>query len=117
MIVSIPEQGAIGFGAVFGWIVYLAYWQNVDKMDIKWLATLLGVIGGVSITTLFSSPPLFGAYGIGLAGGFFTHMIFWCPFALKVGDLLKLSSPVPTTPKIPETAPAAKTSESDAARN
>jgi len=71
---TIQLFGAWGFGALIGWYVY--YINRYRKGDIKLsdLVTLIGVLGGTSILTLFpASTDLFGAYGIGLACGFFGY--------------------------------------------
>lgn len=68
--------GAGCFGAIIGWYVYFI--NRYRKADIQWsdLATLIGIIGGAAITRLFGeSTDLFGAYGIGLAIGFFTYFL------------------------------------------
>jgi|WetSurMetagenome_2_1015567.scaffolds.fasta_scaffold246099_1 hypothetical protein len=68
--------GAACFGAIIGWYVYFI--NRYRKADIQWsdLATLIGIIGGAAITRLFGeSTDLFGAYGIGLAVGFFAYFL------------------------------------------
>ncbi|MEW8072771.1 MAG: hypothetical protein AB2758_17720 [Candidatus Thiodiazotropha endolucinida] len=67
--------GAGCFGAIIGWFVY--YINRYRKGDVQFsdLTTVLGIIGGAGITQLFGggSADLFGAYGIGLAIGFFGY--------------------------------------------
>ncbi len=73
---SIMLWGAGAFGFLIGWYVY--YINRYRKADVQLsdLVTLLGVIGGGAVTTLFKAEsPLFGAYGIGLGLGFFTYFI------------------------------------------
>jgi hypothetical protein len=68
--------GAGCFGALIGWYIY--YINRYRKGDIQWsdLITLIGIIGGSAILALFpQGTDLFGAYGIGLAVGFFTYFI------------------------------------------
>lgn len=68
--------GAGGFGAIIGWYVY--YVNRYRKGDVAFgdLVTLIGIIGGGTILTLFpASTDLFGAYGLGLFFGFFGYFI------------------------------------------
>ncbi len=79
---SIPAStlqiiGAFCFGLLVGWYVY--YINRYRKGDVQWsdLVTLLGIIGGTAILALFpQGTDLFGAYGIGLASGFFLYLLF-----------------------------------------
>ncbi len=68
--------GAGGFGALVGWYVY--YINRYRKGDVQFsdLVTVIGVIGGSAILALFpAGSELFGAYGIGLAIGFFGYFL------------------------------------------
>ncbi len=68
--------GAWCFGALIGWYVY--YINRYRKGDVQMsdLVTLIGIIGGGAILTLFQPrTDLFGAYGFGLAVGFFGYFI------------------------------------------
>ena len=68
--------GAGGFGALIGWYVY--YVNRYRKADVQLgdIVTLIGAIGGAAILTLFpAKTDLFGAYGIGLAVGFFGYFL------------------------------------------
>jgi hypothetical protein len=68
--------GAGCFGVLIGWYVY--YINRYRKSDVQFsdLVTLIGVIGGGAIMALFPSrTDLFGAYGIGLAVGFFSYFL------------------------------------------
>lgn len=75
MTVSISLLGAGAFGLIIGWYVY--YINRYRKGDVQFsdLTTLVGIIGGAGITQLFgaASSDVFGAYGIGLAVGFFSY--------------------------------------------
>lgn len=65
--------GAFGFGLVLGWFLYYLnrYRQDVTLGD---LTTVIGAIGGAAVLALFpAGTDLFGAYGIGLAVGFFGY--------------------------------------------
>jgi hypothetical protein len=68
--------GAAAFGVLIGWLVY--YINRYRKADVQLsdLVTLIGVLGGGAILALFpAKTDLFGAYGIGLAIGFFVYFI------------------------------------------
>jgi len=68
--------GAAFFGALIGWYVYFVNRYRVADVQISDIVTLLGVIGGGAILTLFpAKSDLFGAYGIGLFSGFFLYFI------------------------------------------
>lgn len=73
---TIQLVGAGCFGAIIGWYVY--YINRYRKGDVQLgdLVTILGVIGGAGILALFKpESDLFGAYGIGLAIGFFSYFL------------------------------------------
>jgi hypothetical protein len=73
---AIQLWGAGCFGAIIGWYVY--YINRYRKGDVQLgdLVTVLGVIGGAGILALFKpESDLFGAYGIGLAIGFFGYFV------------------------------------------
>ena|SRR5829696_7661733 len=66
--------GAGGFGAVVGWYVYYINRWRKDDVQLSDIVTLLGAIGGAAVLALFpAKSDLFGAYGIGLAAGFFLY--------------------------------------------
>ncbi len=72
----LPLTGAFAFGLLVGWYVY--YINRYRKGDVQWsdLVTLIGIIGGTAVLSLFpQGTALFGAYGLGLAVGFFTYFI------------------------------------------
>jgi hypothetical protein len=67
--------GAFGFGAVLGWYLYFLnrYRKDVSLAD---LTTVIGAIGGAAVLALFpAETDLFGAYGVGLAAGFFLYFL------------------------------------------
>lgn len=74
---SLPEYGAFGFGLVLGWFLYMVNRYRTGDMALGDLTTVLGAVGGAAVTTLFggASGDLFGAYGIGLAAGFFGYFL------------------------------------------
>ena len=68
--------GAGSFGVLIGWMVY--YINRYRKADVQLsdLVTLIGIIGGGAVLALFpAKTDLFGAYGIGLAAGFFLYFM------------------------------------------
>jgi hypothetical protein len=68
--------GAGCFGLLIGWYVY--YINRYRKGDVQWsdLVTLLGILGGATVLAIFPArTDLFGAYGIGLAVGFFAYFV------------------------------------------
>jgi len=69
--------GAAFFGALIGWNVYVINRYRKSDVQLSDLVTLIGVIGGGAVLTLFpAGSDLFGAYGIGLFAGFFLYFIF-----------------------------------------
>jgi hypothetical protein len=69
------EFGALAFGVVIGWFTYFTNRFRTGAVQFSDITTLLGVIGGGAVTALFGDgrSELFGAYGIGLALGFFAY--------------------------------------------
>jgi hypothetical protein len=62
------------FGTLVGWYVYYINRNRKGDIQLSDLGTLISILGGGAITALFeSSTDLFGAYGIGLAIGFFGY--------------------------------------------
>lgn len=71
---TIQLIGAGAFGAVVGWYVYYINRWRKDDVQLSDIVTLLGAIGGAAVLALFpAKSDLFGAYGIGLASGFFAY--------------------------------------------
>lgn len=68
--------GAGAFGAVIGWYVYYINRWRKDDVQLSDIVTLVGAIGGGAVLALFpAKSDLFGAYGIGLAAGFFLYFM------------------------------------------
>jgi hypothetical protein len=66
--------GAGAFGLIIGWRVYFTDRYRTAAVDFQDIATVIGIIGGGAILALFQAgTDLFGAYGIGLALGFFAY--------------------------------------------
>lgn len=72
---DLQQWGAFAFGLVLGWFLYFLnrYRKEVSLAD---LTTVIGAVGGGAILALFpAKTDLFGAYGIGLAVGFFGYFL------------------------------------------
>lgn len=68
--------GASCFGGVIGWLVYALQRNRQGPPKVRDLIALLGAIGGTAVLALFPArSELFGAYGIGLAAGFFLYFL------------------------------------------
>lgn len=68
--------GAGGFGAVIGWYLFFLNRYRAGDVALGDLVTVIGAIGGAAILALFpAKSDLFGAYGIGLAIGFFGYFL------------------------------------------
>lgn len=69
-------SGALAFGLVIGWFLYLVNRYRRGDVQLGDITTVVGAIGGAAVTSLFpNSGNLFGAYGVGLAIGFFGYFI------------------------------------------
>lgn len=76
--------GAGCFGTLIGWYVYYINRYRKSEIQLKDLGSLIGILGGATILKLFpSSNDLFGAYGIGLAAGFFGYFCILIIFVSK----------------------------------
>jgi hypothetical protein len=72
----LQELGAGCFGAVIGWFTYYVNRYRTGEVKLKDIGTLVGIIGGGAILTLFPEQSvLFASYGIGLAVGFFGYFV------------------------------------------
>ena len=70
----LQKIGAGAFGGVVGWYVYYINRWRKDDVQLSDIVTLIGAIGGAAVLALFpAKSELFGAYGIGLAAGFFMY--------------------------------------------
>ena len=73
---DIQLYGAGAFGAVIGWYIYYINRHRREDVTATDLVTLIGIIGGTAVLALFPAhSDLFGAYGIGLAIGFFGYFV------------------------------------------
>jgi len=68
--------GAFGFGLLIGWYVYYINRYRKSEVQLSDLVTLIGVLGGGAILVIFpAKSDLFGAYGLGLATGYFLYFL------------------------------------------
>jgi hypothetical protein len=66
--------GAGCFGTLIGWYIYYINRNRKGDVQMSDLVTLVGVLGGSAVLVLFPArTDLFGAYGVGLATGFFGY--------------------------------------------
>lgn len=73
---TIQLLGAGCFGALIGWYVYYINRYRKGDIQLSDLVTVIGTIGGGAVLALFpAKTDLFGAYGIGLAIGFFGYFL------------------------------------------
>lgn len=73
---TLGESGALGFGLVVGWFLYFVNRYRTSEASFTDITTIIGAVGGAAITRLFAEGgELFGAYGIGLAIGFFSYLL------------------------------------------
>lgn len=81
---TVQLLGAGGFGALIGWYIYFINRYRTDTVQLTDVAALLTAIGGGAVLTLFpAKSELFGAYGIGLAVGFFGYFLCLLVFVLR----------------------------------
>jgi len=68
--------GAAAFGVVVGWFLYYVNRYRSGAVQLADVVTVVGAIGGAAILALFpAKSDLFGAYGLGLFGGFFGYLL------------------------------------------
>jgi hypothetical protein len=75
--VNIQLAGAFAFGLLIGWYGYYINRYRRGDVQLGDIVTLVGILGGAAVLALFpAQTELFGAYGIGLAIGFFAYFLF-----------------------------------------
>lgn len=74
---TIDIIGAFCFGLVVGWITYRTLRRSASGSGLSDISTIIGAVGGGAVTALFRSPPMFGAYSVGLAIGLFLFFILF----------------------------------------
>jgi hypothetical protein len=68
--------GAGCFGAILGWYLYYVNRYRSGPVDFGDITSIATTVGGAAVLALFpSGSDLFGAYGIGLAIGFFGYYL------------------------------------------
>jgi peptidoglycan/LPS O-acetylase OafA/YrhL len=68
--------GAFGFGFLIGWYVYYVNRYRRGEVQLSDIVTLVGILGGGAVLIIFpAKSDLFGAYGIGLAAGYFLYFL------------------------------------------
>jgi len=68
--------GAGAFGLVLGWYLYYINRYRTGEVQTSDLVSVIGALGGGTVIALFPArTDLFGAYGIGLAAGFFGYLV------------------------------------------
>ncbi len=73
-VTQLQLVGAGCFGAIIGWYVYYINRYRKGDVQLNDVVTLIGILGGAAIQALFKPDgALFGAYGVGLAVGFFGY--------------------------------------------
>jgi len=76
MSIDLQQVGAGCFGVIVGWYVYFINRYRTGEVRFSDLVSLVGIIGGGTVVALFKpGTDLFGAYGIGLAVGFFGYLM------------------------------------------
>ncbi len=70
--------GAFCFGTVIGWITKDVL-TRAKEIGISHLAAIIGAVGGAAVTAIFKTESLFAAYCVGLAAGFFMHVLLTQP--------------------------------------
>ena len=73
-VTQLQLWGAGCFGSIIGWYVYYINRYRKGDVQLNDVVTLIGILGGAAIQALFKPDgALFGAYGVGLAVGFFGY--------------------------------------------
>jgi hypothetical protein len=84
--------GAGAFGVVIGWYVYYVNRYRTGDVQMSDITTLIGAIGGGAILAIFKAgTDLFGAYGIGLAVGFFAYFAALLLMVNRSEDVFKVT--------------------------
>jgi uncharacterized membrane protein YeaQ/YmgE (transglycosylase-associated protein family) len=67
------DIGGLCFGLVVGWITYRTLRRKEGSAALSDISTVIGAVGGATVTALFKSQAMFAMYSIGLAIGFFLY--------------------------------------------
>ncbi|SRR5581483_792920 len=71
---ALAIAGALSFGVLLGWVTHRTVRRQKAAPTLADVGTVATTLLGAAITAVFQSPGLFGAYGIGLAIGFFWYL-------------------------------------------
>jgi hypothetical protein len=83
----IETLGALAFGAVVGWVAYRTI-RRTKTSGLSDISAVIAAVGGGAVTSLFpSGSQAFGAYGLGLAAGFFSYLVVSLIIAAKTEGL------------------------------
>jgi hypothetical protein len=81
---NLQQWGAFAFGLILGWFLYFINRYRTGDIQFSDITTVLGAIGGAAVLSLFpQATDLFGAYGIGLAVGFFSYFLILLALVAK----------------------------------
>ena len=70
----LQSVGAFAFGLVVGWVTYRTIRRTANN-GLSDISAVIGAVGGGVVTALFpAGSQAFGAYGLGLAVGFFAYL-------------------------------------------
>jgi hypothetical protein len=84
---TIELWGSLTFGTVIGYVTYRTL-RRTKATGLSDITAVIGAVGGGAVTLLFpAGSRAFGAYGIGLAAGFFAYLIIALVVAKKTGGL------------------------------
>ena len=73
--VTLQTWGAFCFGAIIGWYIYYINRYRKGDVAIGDITSVIGAVSGGTVTAFFGGGAIFGAYGIGLAVGFFGYFL------------------------------------------
>lgn len=77
MDTSFQLWGAAAFGLVIGWVLRFVL-AHEKQVSMNSLGTVVATVGGAAITGLFDKDgDMFAAYSMGLAVGFFLHVLLF----------------------------------------
>ena len=81
---AIDLWGAGALGLVLGWVLYFSIRGKAGQISVtEFAAIVAAVVGGTVTGTITGDPKMLGAYGLGLAAGFFALLILTALFVRK----------------------------------
>jgi hypothetical protein len=79
--------GSFAFGVFLGWFAYFVNRHRTGVVKLTDLGTVIAAVGAGAVLALFpAGTDMFGAYGIGLAVGFFAQLLILVIFVLASPD-------------------------------